>query len=327
MKSATERTLKIVYAVASLAAGVLLLGCGAGKPKLVVIENDSLRVAISTLGAELQSIRHKNSGTEYLWQGDPEYWEARAPVMFPVNVRFKDNRFSHEGREYEIPKMGLAVISEFVPKVAVDGRSAEFELRANEETRERYPFDFVFKVIYRLEGSRLINEFIVENAGDAALYFAAGGHPGFRCPFEGGRDRGDYAISFSEPLTVERNEIVDSLIQPTRVPFLKNEDSIALDDERIPNGGMFQKDMKARVISVGRKGMEPYVSVDLGDFPNVNLWSPPGMPFVCIEPMVAHHDFQESPMSIAEKPYLVAVEAGESKRYRFTVSINHNGTL
>ncbi len=302
-------------------------GCASKMKKEVTIENDVLSATIRTFGAELYNIRHKASGTEYMWQGDPEYWENRSPVMFPVNVRFKDNKYLYKGVEYEIPKMGLAVISQFEPEVSDDGESVAFTLRPNEEIRSRYPFDFVFKMIYRLEGMNLVNEFVVENEGDEALYFATGGHPGFACPFIDGRDRSDYQISFSETLNVQRNEISDSLIQTTRVPFLTNENAFSLDDPRIPNGGMFQKNMKARVISVGRTGMEPYISVDLGDFPNVNLWSPPGMPFVCIEPMVGHHDNQESPMAIEEKPFLIRADPGESNRYAFTIRVNHNGTL
>jgi len=294
---------------------------------IITIENDTLQVSINPIGAELWSIRHQKSGTEYLWQGDPKYWENRAPVMFPVNVRFRDNRFTYKGATYEIPKMGIVVNSEFEVLKGNDPSAVAFQLKSNSETRKRYPFDFVFKVIYRLQGNRLVNEFVVENEGKEALYFATGGHPGFNCPFVEGRDRGDYQISFSKKLNVERSEIVDSLIQPSKVPFLDNERSFTLDDPRIPNGGMFQKDMEARKISVGRKGKPPYITLDLGDFPNVNLWSPPGMPFVCIEPMVGHHDLQESPMEIEKKSFLIPVEPGESKRYAFSIIVHDNGTL
>ena len=37
---------------------------------IYTIENEDLRVAVSTVGAELQSIYGKGTDTEYLWQGD-----------------------------------------------------------------------------------------------------------------------------------------------------------------------------------------------------------------------------------------------------------------
>ena len=265
---------------------------------LVTIENNWLRVTIDTYGAELQSIRHKNTDTEYLWQGDPEHWANRSPVMFPVNVRFKDERFSYKGKAYEMPRMGLAMISDFETFPSEDGEAVTLSLRANEMTRQHYPFEFVFDATYRLEGNRLVNEYRVSNNGSETMYFALGGHPGFRTPLTRGRSRGDYEISFSKRLERDRAEIKESLIQTTRVPFLENERKFSLDDPRIPSGGMFQKDMPARKIGVGLAGMLPYVTVDLGDFPNVNIFTPPGKPFVCIEPMVAHHDIQESPLAI-----------------------------
>ena len=40
---------------------------------IYTIENDSIRVQISDVGAELQSIVGKKDNTEYLWQGDAQY--------------------------------------------------------------------------------------------------------------------------------------------------------------------------------------------------------------------------------------------------------------
>ena len=47
------------------------------------IKNDQLTVEISSLGAELQSIKDAN-GNEYLWDGDPKYWARRSPLLFPI---------------------------------------------------------------------------------------------------------------------------------------------------------------------------------------------------------------------------------------------------
>ncbi len=315
------RRLSIFLSLFSFLSGTALTA------DLVTIENNWLRVSIDPYGAELQSIRHKNTETEYLWQGDPEHWANRSPVMFPVNVRFKDERFSYRGKTYEMPRMGLAMISDFETFPSEDGEAVTLSLRANEMTRQYYPFEFVFDATYRLESNRLVNEYRVSNNGSETMYFALGGHPGFRTPLDNGRARSDYEISFSKRLERDRAEIKESLIQTTRVPFLENERKFTLDDPRIPSGGMFQKDMPARKIGVGLAGMLPYVTVDLGDFPNVNIFTPPGKPFVCIEPMVAHHDIQESPLAIEEKPFLISLEPGEAKTYAFTIIVTHNGDL
>ena len=42
------------------------------------IENAELKVGVETKGAQLKSIRSKKTDTEYLWQGDEEFWKGRA---------------------------------------------------------------------------------------------------------------------------------------------------------------------------------------------------------------------------------------------------------
>ena len=40
---------------------------------MIYLENGQLLITINERGAELQSIRKKESETEYLWDADPEY--------------------------------------------------------------------------------------------------------------------------------------------------------------------------------------------------------------------------------------------------------------
>ena len=44
---------------------------------IYILENSHLKVKISSVGAEMQSIRRLDDGTEYLWQGDPTFWRNR----------------------------------------------------------------------------------------------------------------------------------------------------------------------------------------------------------------------------------------------------------
>ncbi len=304
----------------SLAAVISCSLCSGAK--VVTIENDSLEVAISLQGAELQSIRAKESDTEYLWQGDPEFWERRAIVMFPVNVAFRDWKFTHQGETYEMPFLGLVESGAFKRLRRSNRDEAILEYQNTKEDLERYPFPFRFQIRFSLKGSTLTHEILVENKGTETMYFALGGHPGFRTPLDGGKTRGDYQISFSKKLDVDRIEIEANLQQNSRIPYLNNEDSIALDDPRVPNSGMFQNSMAARRIGVGFKGKTPYVTLSLEDFPNVNMWTPEGMPFVCIEPMLGHHDHIDASYKISEKACVVSLEGGQSGRYRFSIEVN-----
>ncbi len=289
----------------------------------VTIQNAELSVTIARKGAELQSIRHRPTDTEYLWQGDPAFWANRAPNMFPVNVRFKDDRFTYQGRPYAMPRMGLAVTAEFAGEEIGDSPSSVvLLLESSEKTLRYYPFPFRLEITSELTGLRLTQRYRIMNTGRAMLYFALGGHPGIRTPLIHGRTRADYEIRFTQPLRVDRPEISDGLVTTKRIPFLADEDRLRLDDPRVPSGGMFLENSASRQIGVALKGREPYVTVDLGDFPNTNLWSPPGMPYVCVEPMVAHHDFAVTPEAIEEKSHLVSLPAGAARTYQFSLLVH-----
>lgn len=284
----------------------------------IVIKNEFLTVSINTLGAELQNIKGTVSGEEYLWQGNPEYWPDRSPVMFPVCVRFKDNKFTYKETEYNMPYMGLAKTSNFkVVKHTSD--MLVLELTSNTSNLKHYPFPFRLEITYKLEKNKLLNQFLVENTGKDTMHFAVGGHPIFRLP---NAERRNYQYTFSKKMTRSRNHIDDSLIQTEQIPFLEDENRLLLTDARIPGGGMLFKNMPAREIGIGRIGKKPVITVDLGNFPNVNLWSPPKYSFACIEPMVAHHDIQDSPMAIDKKEFLTSLKPEKQKKYFFTISIN-----
>lgn len=291
------------------------------QPITTHIENKFLKDEVSNYGAELQSIKSAKTLIEYLWQGDEEHWVGKAPVMFPVNVKFKDAHYSYKGVEYEMPDMGLAKISTF--KIHdIQKEEVVFQLESNPATLEKYPFPFHLEITYRLSGKKLINQFVVENTGDETMYFALGGHPGFRFPIEGKAERSHNGFVFIKNYELNRTEIAEGLVQDNEIPFLQNEGGFAFSDERIPNAGMFVKNMPSRKIGICTIGEPAYITVDLDDFPNVNMWTPPGMPFACIEPMVGHHDLQNSPLAIEEKPHLIALPAGKKKTYSFSIILN-----
>ena len=70
-----------------------------------IIENDILKVEISSRGGELQSI--VRDGAEYLWQADPVYWDEKAPNLFPYIRRMTQGKYTVKGKEYKMPIHGF----------------------------------------------------------------------------------------------------------------------------------------------------------------------------------------------------------------------------
>ena len=56
---------------------------------IYTIQNEFLTVRVEDLGAQLSSIQTPD-GTEYLWQGDPDIWARRAPILFPFIARLRE---------------------------------------------------------------------------------------------------------------------------------------------------------------------------------------------------------------------------------------------
>ena len=146
---------------------------------LYTLKNDILTVTLSSLGAEIRSV--KRGGCEYIWQGDPTFWSGQCPVIFPICGRFFGGKYICEGKEYELGTHGFARSSEF--DVKADGTKVVFTLLANEKTRACYPFEFLFTLTYELVGEKLTVKADIKNTGDKLLPATYGAHPGFNISF------------------------------------------------------------------------------------------------------------------------------------------------
>lgn len=162
---------------------------------IYTIENDFLSVAVSSLGAELVSIKGKNNACEYLWQGDEKYWAGQAPVMFPICGRLYEGKYTYLGKEYTMPNHGIARASEFSLKSAIQDEIT-LSLVANEETKRSYPFDFTLNVTFKLVKCSLEITYNVVNNDTCELIFAVGGHPAFNVPINNQGSFEDYYVEF-----------------------------------------------------------------------------------------------------------------------------------
>ena len=174
---------------------------------IYTIQNESLTVRVEDLGAQLSSIQTPD-GTEYLWQGDPDIWARRAPILFPFIGRLRENTYCLDGLPYAISTHGFARDMVFslveqgedhislqladTPEQGEDHIS--LQLTDTPETRKVYPFSFSLTVTYTLEGNRLKKSHRVENRSDKDMYYELGAHDGFRAPVEPGVPMSSWSI-------------------------------------------------------------------------------------------------------------------------------------
>ena len=171
----------------------------------VMMKNNKVSLEIETLGAQIKNIKGA-SGRQYLWCGDPEVWALKAPVLFPICGGLKDGKFVFEGKEYSLMKHGYGRFKNFEIESCHDD-TAVFLHKSDDETKELYPFDYEFRIIYKLCGNELHVTYSTKNVSDKTMYFSVGAHEGYVCP-EGIEE---YEADVYEQYVERRKCLVDGL--------------------------------------------------------------------------------------------------------------------
>lgn len=288
---------------------------------LYQIKNDQLTVKIDSLGAELASVQ--KNGTEYLWQGDEVFWKNRAPNIFPHVARLTQGKYTLEGKTYEMGSHGFAKVTEFTADQTAEDHIA-FVIEDTPETWAMYPYAFRFAVDYKLEGSKLLVTFIVENKNQKTMYFGLGGHPGFKVPLEDGLAFEDYCLEFE---TVEDVLQVgmspDCFVTGNDVPF------VMADGKTLPlRHDLFNDD--AIILTKMSKGVtlrsaksNKALTVRYPEMDYLGIWHRPhtAAPYICIEPWTSLPARKDVVEDLATQPGLIALEAGKTYRNQISFEV------
>lgn len=74
------------------------------------IQDGILKVVISSKGAEVQSVKDRHNGYEYIWQANPKVWARHAPVLFPIVGRLVNDEYTYKGKKYHMTEHALPEI-------------------------------------------------------------------------------------------------------------------------------------------------------------------------------------------------------------------------
>ena len=200
------------------------------------IENDILRLTVDSHGAEPVSVIHKPTGAELLWQADPAVWKRHAPILFPYTGKLTGGKMLAKGVEYAGGQHGFARDVEHTMTHHADNL-LEFELHANAETLPKWPYAFVLRSTFTLEGETVHHTLTVENPVEDKLCFGIGYHPAFALPFDDRHVTEDYEIRFDgveSPLCVSAQP--NGLLNGQSYYLARNVEAIQLTDDLFDNG-------------------------------------------------------------------------------------------
>lgn len=280
-----------------------------------------MNISVSKIGAELQSI--VANGRQYLWQGDPEFWGRRAPILFPIVGKLSDDKLRINGHEYTMKQHGFARDTEFVES---NGRYV-----LTENGRENYPYAYELAVKYLVDGNTLTCNWQVTNRGDENMYFQIGAHPAFLLPDYDAKDvihgyiqcyyANDNVVSpmvfstlvnglrahYSQPKTLLNDKGILALTNTTFA-----DDAILIEAQQVAKVALFDKHGK-RVLTVGCPQADAF-----------GLWAPnkPGCPFVCIEPWCGIADNAGFKGDISERDCIHSIEPNEIFDFSYSLTLN-----
>ena len=78
------------------------------------LQNNVLSIKVNSCGAELCSVISAKFQIEYIWQADEKNWARHAPILFPIDGKLKDGKYTYQSKEYELPQHGFAIDNEFI---------------------------------------------------------------------------------------------------------------------------------------------------------------------------------------------------------------------
>lgn len=275
---------------------------------MIQIQNEHLSVIISEKGAELMSVQDKFQDYEWLWQGNPEHWGKRAPILFPFIGCVKAGQYQYKNETYAMSKHGFARDMVFeLEEQAQD--YACFVLKSSEKTLAIYPFNFELRVHYKLLGKTLSVDHEVRNLEDAPLHFSLGAHPAFNCPM----DSESWSIEFEASETLEstcidltNGLILDELrLMGTGVKQLPLSRALFMEDALV-----FESLKSKQVVLQGPQKWQRLL-FSFTEFPIMAFWTPSATkaPFICLEPWFGIADKVDHSGKLEEKYANVILEA------------------
>lgn len=288
----------------------------------VTLENETHVVNLTTMGAELLSFKDKQQEVEYIWQGDPTFWGRRAPVLFPIVGRLKNNSYTYEGKQYTMTQHGFARDEVFeVEEVNED--SVIFLLKSNPHTLSMYPFDFELRVGYQLCQHDLHVTYHVTSLSET-LIFGIGGHPAFNVPLVEGCQYDDFYLNF--------NPLKSRLMIPLEGPFINLSEKtlgqtntpIQIKRSLFENDAVILETSGKNSFTIASEKTDHSVTLSYHDFPYVGFWTPydKEAPFVCIEPWCGIADTLDATGELTEKFGMNHLGHGEVFSRTYTISVN-----
>lgn len=287
-----------------------------------ILENEKLKLEISEFGAELQEIKLKENGRNYLWNGDSAFWGRRSPVLFPFVGALKNKEYRYNGETFSMGQHGFARDMEF-ELIENNEKSAWYELKSNEETRKKYPFEFSLKIGYELLENTIKVKWKVENQDKKTMYFSIGAHPAFVVPVD---KREECFLKFDNPNDLTNTRLENGLANEKNLKngkIVTQNGNLKIQKDLFQYDALILENSQVREISLCTPDKKEFITVKF-DSPLLGIWSPykEKCPFVCIEPWYGRCDGVEFDGELQDRKWQQSLAEGEIFQCEYEIIVN-----
>ncbi|MBQ6837970.1 MAG: aldose 1-epimerase family protein [Clostridia bacterium] len=276
-------------------------------------ENSKFTLAVKEMGAELNSLKSKETGIEYIWNGNTDIWYGQSPILFPIIGRLLDDKYTLNGKEYSMDKHGIVRKKPFT-LVEKTEDSLTFVQTDDDESITKYPYKFELKVKFQLTEKGLRVTHTVKNNNDSVMYYSFGAHPAFNCQI------GDY-LEFNKDTSLETERIDhESILIDEKFPVEMDGNKVVLTKDLFVDDALILSSFDSDSISIKSNSHDRIIKFDF-DSPFLGIWAKPNAPYVCLEPWWGVNDSYNKVSDFSEKRGIMALEPNSSKEFTWEVSI------
>lgn len=291
----------------------------------MILSNKNIAIEVSRHGAELFSL--SKGGTEYLWNGDPQYWNRHAPILFPVVGKPYNNTLRIDDKEYHMKQHGFARDCDF-DYVAESATSCHLFLPTQSmPTSDVYPYHYRLEVLYQLIDNTVDITWAIANCGQRDMHFQIGAHPGFMLPDYHADDPTHGFICFYDadgnPVSPKQTSALDDgnrtpLAAPTIHPSL-----MPIGTDTFANDALIFEQKQIATAELCDKEGKALLKVECEQADAFGIWAPhkPGCSFVCLEPWCGICDPKGYTGDIADRPYDHPLPPGDVYQFHYAITI------
>lgn len=281
---------------------------------LIKLENEYVSATLNTKAGYIESLFSKKDGQEHAWQYDSSVWPRRTAVCFPLCGKCRDDRYSAEGKEYELPNHGF-LRERDLRVVSSDTTHLVLEDIWDETTLARYPFRYSYRIEYSLSGSSLLIAYRVKNLGDSRMYYSTGSHYTYALPGKQEEcfvyfEKTEKAGAFSQ----KDGSVKGNAVSGDRLSLkgVIDSSSLILDLDTLSSS----------TFGVG-DGSGVFTRIKGDGFRYLIIWAPQGggNDFVCIEFWDGMGQVETDGSDIKKKTGIRVLEKGAEREYLQTVTL------